>query len=51
MVEAWFVQDGRAKLMEAFVDAIREPQVWYVKDGVSLGPLPDWIEQHYPLYE
>ena len=51
MVEAWFVQDGRAKLMEAFVDTIREPQVWYVKDGVSLGPLPDWIEQHYPLYE
>lgn len=51
MVETWFVQDGRAKLMEAFVDAIREPQVWYVKDGVSLGPLPDWIEQHYPLYE
>ena len=51
MVETWFVQDGRAKLMEAYVDAIREPQVWFVKDGVSLGPLPDWIEQHYPLYE
>lgn len=51
MVETWFVQDGRAKLMEAFVDPIREPHVWYVKDGVSLGPLPDWIEQHYPLNE
>jgi hypothetical protein len=51
MVETWFVQDGRAKLMEAFVDAIREPQVWYVKDGVPLGPLPYWIQHHYPLYE
>lgn len=51
MVETWFVQDGRAKLMEAFVDPIWEPQVWYVKDGVPLGLLPDWIEQHYPLYE
>lgn len=51
MVETWFVQDGRAKLMEAFVDPIREPQVWYVKDGVPLGLLPDWIVQHYPLYE
>jgi hypothetical protein len=49
MVETWFVQDGHAKLMEAFEDAIREPQVWYVKDGISLGPLPDWIKQHYPL--
>lgn len=27
MVETWFVQDGRAKLMEAYEDAIREP--WY----------------------
>lgn len=51
MFETWIVQEGRAKLMEAFVDAIREPQVWFVKDGVSLGPLPDWIALHYPLHE
>jgi hypothetical protein len=51
MVETWCVKDGRAKLMEAFVDPIREPYVWFVKDGVPLGPLPDWIEQHYPLFE
>jgi hypothetical protein len=52
MVETWFVHDGRAKLIEAFLDAIRDdPEVWYVKDGVPLGPLPDWIDQHYPLHE
>lgn len=49
LVETWFVKDGRAKLIEAFVDPIREPCEWFVKDGVALGPLPDWIEQHYPL--
>jgi hypothetical protein len=51
MFETWFVQDGRAKLMEAYLDAIREPEVWYVRNGIPLGPLPDWIEQHYPLYQ
>lgn len=50
MVESWFVQDGRAKLMEAYLDPIREPEVWFVRGGVPLGPLPDWIEQHYPLF-
>jgi len=51
MVETWHVTHGGAKLIEACLDPIREPCIWYVKDGVALGPLPDWIEQHYPLYE
>ncbi len=49
MVETWIVQDGHAKLIDAYEDAIREPTIWYVKDGVPLGPLPCWIEKHYPL--
>ncbi len=51
MVETWFVENGRAKLMEAYLDPIREPEIWYVKEGVSLGPLPTWIEHHYPLFQ
>jgi hypothetical protein len=51
MIEKWIVKGGRAKLIEAMEDAIREPEVWFVKDGVRLRPLPDWIDQSYPLYE
>jgi|ERR1019366_2070405 hypothetical protein len=51
LVEKWGVRGGRAKLIEAFEYAIREPEVWFVKDGLRLRPLPDWIDQSYPLYE
>ena len=48
MNETWIVQDGHAKLIDAYEDAIQEPQVWYVKDGVPLGPLPKQVVKPKP---
>jgi hypothetical protein len=51
MCEKWVVQKGRAKLIEAVEEPLREPEVWFVKDGRRVRPLPRWIDQSYPLNE
>jgi hypothetical protein len=51
MIEKWIIKNGRAKLIEAVEEPIREPEVLVVKDGIRLCALPDWIDQSYPLYE
>lgn len=49
LIERWIIAEGMAKLIDAVEDPIVEPEIWFVKDGLQLQPLPHWIDEFYRL--